>query len=305
MPLLLACWIVQAPLSAHAESFPGTGGSDRDEPMTAADLLKELQRQRPPNEVIAPVGSTLDDLRAVRTVLFPEGATLVESAGRLEYEPPWWVFHELGAEPARVMKMLPNIHLERMVRTTLGAEGAVRFTVSGEFTVYRGENFLLPTFAVRLLEALEPSAVDAPTATPEKVSIDASTEDVYNVLRGLEPPGSLRQESDWAGDVAHPGAPRPGVPRLLGDASLVARPGRIVREGDWWTFVFESDHPDHAELPIRILPNMNLDLMIEAAEFEQAGLVYIVSGDVTAFGSENFLLPRIAMRRVDTGNLRN
>ena len=44
--------------------------------------------------------------------------------------------------------------------------------------------------------------------------------------------------------------------------------------------------------------------MIDAAERDSIGLVFLVSGEVTRFEGGNYLLARAAMRRIDPGNLR-
>ncbi len=80
------------------------------------------------------------------------------------------------------------------------------------------------------------------------------------------------------------------------------RPGRLVREGQWWTFVFESDHPDHPEPRLKLLPNWTLEQMVRYTE-STAGVVFIVSGEVTAYMGENYLLTRVAMRQTNMDNL--
>ena len=54
---------------------------------------------------------------------------------------------------------------------------------------------------------------------------------------------------------------------------------------------------------MRVLANLNTELMVRAAEGPGAGQVFVVSGEVTLFEGENYLLPRVAMRRIDSGNL--
>jgi hypothetical protein len=88
-------------------------------------------------------------------------------------------------------------------------------------------------------------------------------------------------------------------------AALVDRPGRLMDEGRWWIFVFESDDPEYPEPPMRLLQNQNVQLMVEASEQGDHGLVFVVSGEVTVFNGENYLLPRVVMRRIDSGNLRD
>ena len=80
------------------------------------------------------------------------------------------------------------------------------------------------------------------------------------------------------------------------------RPGRLIREGQWWTFVFESDHPEHPEPRLKLLPNWTLEQMVRYTE-STTGVVFIVSGEVTAYMGENYLLTRVAMRRTGADNL--
>jgi hypothetical protein len=68
--------------------------------------------------------------------------------------------------------------------------------------------------------------------------------------------------------------------------------------------VFESDHPEYPEPPMKLLPNQSVELMLRASARGGGGLVFVVSGEVTLFEGENYLLPRVAMRRIDTGNTR-
>ena len=85
---------------------------------------------------------------------------------------------------------------------------------------------------------------------------------------------------------------------------LVERPGRLTSSPDGWLFVFESDRPDYPEPPMALLLNMNTQLMVEALAQGPTGLVFLVSGEVTSFSGRNYLLPRVARRRIDDGNLR-
>jgi hypothetical protein len=80
------------------------------------------------------------------------------------------------------------------------------------------------------------------------------------------------------------------------------RPGRVVRDGEWWAFVFESDHPDHPEPRLKLLPNSVLEQMVRYVE-SHTDAVFVVSGEVTTFMGENYLLARIAMRQLESGNL--
>jgi len=89
---------------------------------------------------------------------------------------------------------------------------------------------------------------------------------------------------------------------LLSEGSpLMNRVGRLVRHGSWWTFVSDSNGSEQYEPTLRLLPNHGVELMVGES---QHGGVFTVSGEVTSFAGENYLLTRVATRRVDTGNLR-
>ena len=79
--------------------------------------------------------------------------------------------------------------------------------------------------------------------------------------------------------------------------------GRLVREGHWWTFEFESDAPQAPRPPMRLLPNQMLERIVRESE-ASPGARYIVSGEVTLYDFENYLLLRKVLRRSSMGNLR-
>ncbi len=104
------------------------------------------------------------------------------------------------------------------------------------------------------------------------------------------------------GGKEDPAAKRPRA-RYPDGYMLTDRAGRISRDGQWYTFSFESTSAAFEEPPVKLLPN----LMLERAAFEIQGspnLVFVVSGEITDFNGENYLLLRKLLRRRDLGNLR-
>ena len=135
---------------------------------------------------------------------------------------------------------------------------------------------------------------------------DGPVENILDKLRDQKPQRQVLQNSP-SDPMASGKQDRQMVPwAQIPDGSPISRrPGRIISQGDWWTFVFESDDADRPQPPMKLLPNLNVENMVRAAEEEgQTGLVFLVSGEVTVFLGENYLLPRAALRRVDAGNLR-
>ncbi|MFQ5489494.1 MAG: hypothetical protein ACE5GE_02125 [Phycisphaerae bacterium] len=92
---------------------------------------------------------------------------------------------------------------------------------------------------------------------------------------------------------------------LLPDgARLVDRTGRIMQEGPWWVLSFEPDSTGQAEMPMKLLPNQSLERMVRESRGGVASVLFIVSGEVTEFRGENFLLPRKVLRKRNLGNLK-
>ncbi len=93
--------------------------------------------------------------------------------------------------------------------------------------------------------------------------------------------------------------------RLPDGYFLVDRTGRLRKEGDWWVFVFVSDNnPDQSpDPPMKLLPNRMLERMVRETQNGTVDADFIVSGEVTDFLGENYLLLRKLMRKRNQGNL--
>jgi hypothetical protein len=92
--------------------------------------------------------------------------------------------------------------------------------------------------------------------------------------------------------------------RLPDGAMLVDRAGRITPEGEWWVFSFESDSEGYPEPPMKLLPNQALERMVRESGGGLDPVVFVVTGEVTDFRGENFLLPRKVLRKRNLGNLK-
>ncbi len=188
--------------------------------------------------------------------------------------------------------------------------------LSGELTVFDGENYVLPREAMRAA-ASEVNRGIAGEETGETVSAavaggapntpiasDGSAEDVQAMLRRQRPDETVIP----VGTDSLDGKPTPiagaGRTLLFDGSAVVNRPGRLIRQGTWWVLVSESDHPDHPEPPLRLLPNQGVEAMVRLSQGRAAGPVFLVSGEVTAFFGENYLLTRAVRHRMDMGNLR-
>lgn len=279
---------------------------------TAEELLRTLREKRPNNPVIASAMLPREDKSTLDSRLYPEGYAIVEQSGVLTRDGDWWAFEpdpaNRGDSPIR---LLANQQLEVMKLTAHAAQGQAKFMVSGEMTVFENQNYLLIHRAV--LERSSPSETRTPNqpkppaAAPEKKkpgSNEQSIERVIESIRLLRPPveSLAPQVLSSPTDPSNDGASF--NPSVLPEGTVVVRrPGRIVRRRNSWFFVFESDHSDYPEPPIVLHPNQTVELMIKTSEQGAKGLVFLVTGDVTLFQNRNYLLPRVAIRRIDSGNL--
>lgn len=282
---------------------------------TAEDVLRALQRRRPMNEVIPPVGVTSSQLKKNIRKLLPEGWTIIDRTGRLEKQKNWWVFVYEPARGDQPMKVIPNAKLEQMVRTATHSDQIEIFTISGEVTVYQGKNYLLVRMAMRPppVEKVQPTTVleseqpeTSPKETPDQskdISIESSVEDVLSKMQELKPDQTMIEPIPQLQNNNMLEAIQ-GHTMIADGSSFVRRAGRLYQQSGWWMFTPESDHPDHPELPLKLLPNKNTDLMATMWKQNSIGLVYIVSGEVTLFQGVNYLLPLVAVRRIESGNLR-
>jgi|GEM_PF-1923251 len=299
------------------------GSTDEDVHITAEDVLKALRERRPSNRIVTPSRMGGGPPPTNLHPLYPDGSMLTETAGTLSQDGDWWIFRPDDADsPMPTLKVLSNAALEGMVRTVRGSRDAVRFRVSGELTEFQRENYLLPRVAARLRTADAQVAVtganrrngqaaraDDADDAPAPIGADASADEVLELLSARGPSERLvdireSQPEPEPDDtiVTSSGATVAG---LMPDGTpLVERPGRLTRRGNDWIFVFESDHPDHPEPPMQLLLNRNVELMVQAAAQDSTGLVFMVSGEVTVYNGQNYLLPRVARRVITSGNLR-
>lgn len=85
---------------------------------------------------------------------------------------------------------------------------------------------------------------------------------------------------------------------------IVDRPGRLTREGDYYTFSFETRTEAPPELPIRLLPNRLLEDMEIASSGGTKAVVFIISGELTEYHGVNYLLLQKLLTRPNLGNLK-
>lgn len=288
------------PQEPSPASIPGSTSttSSRTDPrnhQTAEDLLRALQADRPASEIIVPVSRSVRRLGGEAQLLLPEGTTIVERPGRLVRQGEGWDFRP---DDGRSMSVLPNAALEDMLAMHKDAGGDMSFVVSGEITVFDDQNFLLIKNVTRDSPAA-PSQAPMGGDLPPTLPADAAAEDVLSALQSQRPistgvPESGRSSAGRSGS---------GGGAALDGSLVVRRSGRLIRDGARWSFEFD-DRSATGLSRVALLPNQSLEIMIQSAERGTTGLVLIVSGELTQFGAQNFLLVRGVTRMLDLGNLR-
>jgi hypothetical protein len=256
-----------------------------------------------PSDPAEPFIPAADD-RPVRRLL-REGSGLAGVQGRLRVDPAtgWWrlVLDEAahpGAAPTDLI-MLPNGTLEEMlqVRNTAPEREAV-FEVTGRVYVYAHRNFLLATYAPRVV-AYEPLMPDAPTPIDDG-AIDGAIDgddSVENIMRELaDAVGPLRRVPTTAPPSAAPATARP-----VRATTLLSRRGRLQRSPRGaWLFVFEADAEGQADPPLVVLPCLLLERMEQYVARTRPAAPILLSGSVLRFDSKRYVLPsmfRVASER--------
>lgn len=286
---------------------PGSRQGAKARP-TAEDLLRELRKKRPVPEVIQPMSAEGKIVGQSDFGLVPEGTSVVDRMGRLQRDGEDWMFvsEPTATSGSSRTRLLPSVSLEVMVRTARGSSRPVTFIVSGEMTVFQGRNHLLVRHVRRSRAArvkpVEPPAVANPA--PTKPSEPGSAVDVLSAMQQARPDEQPLQADPPTARSRQKRDALATVTLIPEGTPIVRRPGRVILDGRSWAFAFESDSTEMPEPPMRVLANLNTELMVRAAEGAGAGQVFVVSGEVTLFEGENFLLPRVAMRRIDAGNFR-
>ena len=246
--------------------------------------------------------------------LIREGAFLNERRGRMiQLRSGSWVFlfdadARGDAEPPMIL--LPCRRLDEMIRLSQAREETVTFRINGEAFVYRGRNYLLPTFFTTIASTTPQPGDDEPMPQrPERSpeDDDGNSDDEPSIEELIEQVESRSQQ-------AHPVAPPmesesdTGDLDLLQDGSTLKRQRGRVLPGPTggWLFTQDSDvdSPESGTHPLILLPCQNLMAIERIVHNAGEGLAFTLSGRVTTFQGRNYLLPTMYLVESDReGNL--
>lgn len=282
--------------------------------------------------VVRAEGSGTSTARPRPARLIREGAFLADRQGWVRPVGAMrWAMVFDKAEDGTVdapMALLPSLKLMEMRRIVEARPETVTFRVSGRVFVFKGRNYLLPTFFVTMAQAGEPpagvselsreSASEARQAFDDLLGKDPEDQnDPEAMLRRVDkatptqtvpsPAAVTDQSADGqtapGGEAALPGG---GADRLVREGTMiVGRRGRLVR-GPAGELVFAVDNGAGAEGPasLRLLPCLNLQEMERLSRAHPVPLQFKVSGEVFVYDGQNFLLPTMYLIEIDReGNL--
>ncbi|MCO6439226.1 MAG: hypothetical protein J5J06_19210 [Phycisphaerae bacterium] len=293
----------------------------------SAVRLLETVRDRRPQEDWIPSARMVSRQAEDLPYLLPEGTRVVDRTGSLRQAGDWWAFVPASDDPPLPpLRLLPNAMLEAAVRTLLYSNQDLVFALSGEITLFKNENYLLLRLAVRhRTPPAEPQAPvareDAPPNGADAASANqapAESDEANNQAKPMDPDAVIKllQEQQPSREVIPapervPAAeaetalqPSAGAAPLPDNVPVIRRPGRLTRDGQWWSFNFEAGENGTTDVPLRLLPCQALERMVEAQESAPPDPIFVVSGEITAYDGVNYLLVRSATRRLEMGNLK-
>ncbi len=306
MMWVAAGWIAQSPPP------PAAGPGQRLERRPAAETIRRtLDRDRPSADPI-PGQVPLELAAAGRqdgtaSGLWPEGFLLARRRGQLRRTDDGWAFVIVeGEDQGNAIRVLPNSKLRQMQAYTSDGTRAVDFTVSGMVTEYADENYLLIRNAVVLSGGSQPPTVRARPRTDDA----SGSGDVLDLIRsdallGRPVPTTLPEAGPDPARIPPSVAPGEEFAKLLPEESTVTlRTGRLVAEMDGPVLAFESDSDRPAEPPLAVLASLARQQMEAYAQGGLRSVVFVVSGEITAYQGRNYLLVRRFFVRPDDGNLK-
>ena len=233
------------------------------------------------------------------------------------------LLHATGDRGAQPVVLAPNETLERLERTMEGRGLDAAYWLTGQMTVYRDRNYLMPSaFGISEVtpmaedvaalpeveaeaaaeedagvDAIEPpagSAIDAMN-DPSVADLIADLEERRRVPRGLTVEGRGMGAAARGGSLEDVEASSAREPLVREGTFVLRRKARIVRtDGGAWAVALDGDGESPADdAPMVLLPCMMLERLERVAGEGGEGMPVEISGRVTAYKGRNFVLPAL------------
>jgi hypothetical protein len=302
----MVCYLADERLLTVSGSEAGGWAADLDARRVPQGLVRLSQEKGVPLAPEAVV--TVEDAKRRWRVVDPRRAVIVEAdrAG-------------LAVRAALPIRVLPNKRLMMLEAIIASSDKPPVFAITGRITEFQGVNYVLLEHLSEVVDVqAKPQAVEskpagtngqAPASAP--AGREVRPEDIIQQLLQSKPrravvlPQSMpaAEPESTAGPVAEGDVPA-GQRVWPEETMLVDRPGRVIPSEKGWTFVFEDKGNAVARKPIRLLPNRMLETAVAVGGDKTLGVVLVVSGEVTEYRGNNYLLLRKVLVQRDMGNLR-
>ncbi|MGA3065795.1 MAG: hypothetical protein ABSF29_02995, partial [Tepidisphaeraceae bacterium] len=265
------------------------------------EMLQPTSRPVPMETTSQPGSTTLHPQGYVGTsgqpVLLREGSTIVDRTGWVRSVPdnPYaqFVFDQSAGANIPPMFVLPNLRLMQIEDASAVTKSALRFTVSGTVTEYKGNNYiLLESQPMDDSHELVPGLAPGPTTNP--ASADQMLNEMLSSDTTTEPP-LPRPQSSLTDSTSGSAAVSPTAPVLSvvrEGSQIIDRTGRLTHtpDGRQSEFTFDSDGSALQDAPLLILPNLKLESMENAVAGTNRDLHFRITGLVTEFRGRNCIL---------------
>jgi len=260
--------------------------------------------------------------------LLPEGYIVASREAQIAKEGDWFVARvarSANLPDSPPLRVLPNQQLAMLQAVMAQPSAPAGFLITGRITEFLGANYIL-------VESIEEVISGASSDLAHEAATTAAEPETRptNAPPGQEPTAEeiLRQllsrptrRSVVLPQLTQVIAPEPPAsssapsetseqPRLLAapllpeHAMLVDRVGRVVPGEKWWSLVFENRGRDAADKPIRLLPSRLLESAISLSRGGTQSAIFLISGEITTYENNNYLLLRKVLLRRHVGNIR-
>ena len=255
----------------------------------------------------------------------------ISAVGGQGAEPEQTVPDARGDDPlSRPMEILPNKWLTTMLKFSgENHDWSVSFRVSGKVTAYQDRNYIMLSqvaaehlFGRREAEPEDKSAVRSGPLAANGTGANQTT--AQGGEGAAPPPQKLRQAlmnlprirplamaneqantGDRKGGQSNPNQASASEGIWKDGHTIVDRVGRLAfdPDDDRWLFAFEADSMSLAEPPVTLLPCQLLEKMEKETQRSGRPIKFRVSGEITRYQRQNYMLLRKVLLVYDQGNL--
>ena len=237
------------------------------------------------------------------------------------FEPEEQATQTTAPDPLAVpIEVLSGKWLTAMNRVTENQiDLSIKFRIWGEITTFNRRNFILPTYVATVSlfgkednenkPALAPTGQDnAPDKLPEKFRQALLKIKPVSPLELLGPADAELREEDTEADRQRRErltlGSKPDEGWLEGEM-VIDRVGRVLYDNveSCWLFTFDADNQSMAEPPVLLHPCQLLEVMASAEMRMSHAPRFRISGQITKYKGQNYMLLRKVLFVIDQDNL--